>query len=345
MKQKPSIQIAPIAKITQRIQRTQRIQTECIRLAAIDIGTHSVRCLVAEIQPDENYRLLDDIRIPIGLGNDLAHSRNISHKASQRLIAALSHIMTLLKDLNVSKVSMIATSAFRKAQNSGEIAAKIQCSFGIDLQIISGKEEAMLVFESVLYNFKINTGSSRFAVADMGGGSTEISLGTANTDIEQTVSLDIGAIYLTDRFVRSNPVCKDELKTISETVRAELTKNLGRKGSVRTQLLVGVGGTFTTLAAVHMAQQQFSRKTQLHGYEMMASDIEHTAMFLYNKTISELRGITGVLYDRAKIVPAGVCAAVEVVRFLGAKRIVICDRGLREGLILRLVRTTLNLPG
>ena len=307
-----------------------------LRLAAIDMGTHSARCLVAEAQPDGNYRLLDDIRAPTSLGKDLALSKNISPAARQRLMAALRHIMDTLNGLNVSTVSLTATSALRTARNGGEVAAEIKRTLGVDVEIISGNEEALVVFESAAYSLDLGTG--RFAVADIGGGSTEISVGTASAGAEQIVSLDIGAVYLTDRLVRSNPVCKRQWNAIAKTVRAKLAKNLD-KDSVQTPLIVGTGGTLTTLAAVHMALQS-SRSDQLHGYVMPAADVEHTAMFLAGKTIAELRDTKGIPYDRAEIVPAGACAAVEIIRFLGAKRMVICDRGLREGLFLRLIRKT-----
>ncbi len=312
-------------------------QTSSLRLAAIDIGTHSVRCMVAEAQPDGSYQLLDDIRVSTALGKDIALSRKISPEARQRLMTALRRIITTLESLNVSTVSLTATSALRTAKNGNSIKAEIQRVFGVDLKRISGDEEALIVFESAAYS--LDLGAGRFAVADIGGGSVEISLGTADAGAVQVFSLDIGAVYLTDRIVRSDPVCKDEWHEIAKTVRTALTKNL-EKGSVQTPLLVGTGGTFTTLAAVHMALQ--SRKNHLHGYEMKAVDLEKTSMFLSGKTTAELKKTAGIPYDRAEIVPAGTSAAIEIIRFLGAKRIVICDRGLREGLLLRLIRKNLQ---
>lgn len=302
-----------------------------LKYAAIDVGTHAVRCLIAAAEGDGDFQPLEDIRIPTGLGSRLSGNAIISKNTYRRLMTALSRIMEITAVIGIDAVSITGTSALRTAENGGEIARTVSERLGIPFRIISGTEEARIAFKGAVHS--VRAGSSIVAMVDIGGGSTEIALGGPGGS-DFVSSMEMGAVNLTDRLIRSDPVSAADMNNLKITIGNILR---GACPDIRgaSPLLIGTGGTFSTLAAVHKGFEE-SPGIQ-HGYAMSQAALVWTVRMLVHRNVEELRRTRGIPYDRAKYVVAGAVLAREIMKFIGSDRLVLSERGFREGLMMELV--------
>ena len=303
------------------------------RIAAIDIGTNSIRCIIAETSNDGKFRILDDEKATVRLGERLAVTGVISDDASERAVEAIRRFRKLVAGFNVEAVEAVATSAVRTAANGTKLLATLSGELGYDIRIISGEEEAELTAASVFSNFDMY--GKRHAMIDIGGGSVEIVTAIGN-HVEQFYSLELGAVVMTDRFLKSNPVAEAELRKLQRHVRASLRRSFtGKKVSVDS--LIGSGGTLTALGYMAM-QMRKDNYVSIHGYEVLRSEVVHLLAMLFRKDLKERRTIPGLSQDRADIIVAGVVVIDELMRFFNANRVIVNERGIREGLLIRAVK-------
>ena len=300
------------------------------RLAAMDIGTNSIRCIVVEADQKGGYKVLDDEKSTVRLGEQLALTGAISPQASARAHAAVTHFRKLIAGLKVGAVEAIATSAMRRASNGQELLDALSAEFGHEIRIISGVEEAELAMVSAQRHFDMEY--KRYAVFDIGGGSLEI--GTAlGSHVEEFYSLDLGAVVMTEQFLKHDPARSGDLEKLQRHVRSQLKKQVDRS-SAQLYTLIGSGGTTTAIGS--MAMNAVGRSyASIHGYEVLRSEIVHMLAMLSRKTMQERRLVPGLNADRADIIVAGIAVVEELMRFFGANQLLVNERGIREGLIIR----------
>lgn len=309
------------------------------RLAAIDIGTNSIRCIVVEVDQQGRYMVLDDEKATVRLGENLAASGAISPAAFARAVDAMSRIRKLIDGLKVTEVEVVATSAVRSASNGGELVSVLSRELGREIRVITGDEEAELVARSVRHNFDMS--GKRYMIIDIGGGSVEIMSAVAN-HVESCVSLELGAVRMTDKFISSDPVKETELAKLKRHVRSELKAAFGdNRPSVQT--FIGSGGTITTLASMVMSMRKQAYSTS-HGYEVLRSEVVHLLAMLVRKDIKALRSVPGLNPDRADIIIAGLVVIDELMRYFGANMMLVNERGIREGLIISCMKRLQLLP-
>lgn len=300
------------------------------RLAAIDIGTNSIRCIVVETDETTGFRILDDEKATVRLGEGLARTGLISDEALQRARQALGRMKKITEGLGVTIVETVATSAIRRAKNGQAFIDVVRNDCGLDIRLISGEEEAELAMVSALHQFTLESG--RNIVFDIGGGSVEI-VCAAGHHIEETVSLELGAVVLTEDFSRSDPMSDKEFKALRQHIRRELKKVVsGQECSSR--MIIGSGGTVTAVGSmvVAMRREQYG---SLNGYEVLRSEVVHLLTMLRRKNLAERRELAGLNADRADIIVAGVVLVDELMCRFGANILRINDRGIREGLIVQ----------
>lgn len=309
------------------------------RLAAIDIGTNSIRCIVVEVDQQGRYMVLDDEKATVRLGENLAASGAISPAAFARAVDAMSRIRKLIDGLKVTEVEVVATSAVRSASNGGELVGVLSRELGREIRVITGDEEAELVARSVRHNFDMS--GKRYMIIDIGGGSVEIMSAVAN-HVESCFSLELGAVRMTDKFISSDPVKEAELTKLKRHVRSELKAVFGdNRPSVQT--FIGSGGTITTLASMVMSMRKQAYSTS-HGYEVLRSEVVHLLAMLVRKDIRALRSVPGLNPDRADIIIAGLVVIDELMRYFGANMMLVNERGIREGLIISCMKRLQLLP-
>jgi len=303
------------------------------RLAAIDIGSNSIRCIVVEVVNNSSFRILDDEKAAVRLGEALGDGSGISPAAWQRAMESLVRMKKIVDGYGVEYVEAVATSAVRKASNGLEFIRTVYERTGISVIVIPGEEEARLVSLSVLHNFDME--GIRYGMIDIGGGSLEIVTALGNR-IEEYYSLELGAVTLTEKFLRRDPVAGEDLQKLLKHVRMSLKETFAGEDA-KARFLVASGGTITTVAAMVMATRGEAYDS-VHGYEVLRSDIVHLLAMLVRKDVTARKGIPGLNPDRADIIVAGVAVVDELMKFFDANILRVNERGIREGLILDSLR-------
>lgn len=242
----------------------------------------------------------------------------------------LLRMKKIIDGYGVAHIEAVATSAVRQAANGAEFVQAVHERTGLAVRCIPGEEEARLVSLSVLHNFDLD--GIRYGMIDIGGGSVEIVTAVGNR-VEEYYSLELGAVTLTESFLRHDPVAEGDQRKLIKHIRACLKDAFTDDESVNARCLVASGGTITSVAAMIMAARGEAYDS-VHGYEVLRSDIVHLLAMLLRKDVKERRGVAGLNPDRADIIVAGVVLLDELMKFFGANILRVNERGIREGLIL-----------
>ena len=310
------------------------------RLAAMDIGTNSIRSIVIEVDGNGKYRILDDEKVTVRLGEGLNRSGSIAPAAWERALEALARQKKIVDGYRVRSIEAVATSAVRKAANGAAFIEAIRERVGLGVEVISGEEEAELAAMSAFHNFDLE--GVRHLVFDIGGGSLEL-VTALGTHIEEVLSLELGAVFLTEKFLKSDPVSPAEHDKLRRHVRKALKRSFDTQERKALQCLIGSGGTTTSVAAIAMAARG-ERHESLHGYELLRSEVVHLLAGLLRMDDKERRTLPGLSPDRSDIIVAGVTVIDELMDFFKTNLLRVNERGIREGLILRGLRRERLLP-
>jgi exopolyphosphatase/guanosine-5'-triphosphate,3'-diphosphate pyrophosphatase len=301
------------------------------RLAAIDVGTNTIRLTVAEVENDGTFRILDEEREMVRLGEHLDRTGRLSGEAMERALAAIGKMKAIADGFQVTETRAIATSAVREAANGRAFCREVLRHHKVRIDVISGEEEAQLAFGSATRHFNLEGRSS--AVVDIGGGSVEIIL-AAGTVIDQIHSLPLGAVRVTERLVRSDPLREKHWKLMRKEIDRSI-RAIGRPLH-RAEIMVGSGGSFTALA--HLAKwQREGRHGSVQGYVLTPAEVVHLLDQLREAPLERRRQIPGLSPDRADIIVAGATVISRLVKRLGTQQILVNERGIREGLLLRMI--------
>ena len=300
------------------------------RLAAIDLGSNSVRCIVVEVDKLGKFRVLDDEKATVRLGEGIVKDGAISEAAWQRTMDALSRMKKIVDGYKVIAVETVATSAVRQAANGAAFVKAVADNIGLPIAIISGEEEAELAALSALNNFDME--GTRYAMVDIGGGSVEV-ITALGSHIDEVFSLELGAVTLTENFITMDPINQKEYLRLRRHVRKTL-KTAFPPEEFPVHCLLGSGGTMTSIAAMVMAMRN-EEYGSIHGYEVFRSEVVHLLAMLLRKNLKERRSLPGLNPDRADIIIAGVTVVDELMGLFKANLLKINERGIREGLILK----------
>src|ERR671914_633475 len=307
------------------------------RLAAIDVGTNTIRLTVAEVQEDDTYRILDEEREMVRLGENLDRTGRLSPAAIERALAAIGKMKAIADGFKISGIRAIATSAVREAANGRSFIREVSRQHKVRIDVISGDEEAQLAFRTAARHFDFQGRST--AVVDIGGGSVEVIL-SAGTAIDHVYSLPLGAVRVTDRLMRSDPLRPKHWMQMKEEIDRGI-KSILRQPHHRAEIMIGSGGTFTSLA--HMSKfQREGRHGSVQGYVLTPAEVIQLLRRLREAPLETRRQIPGLSADRADIIVAGAAVISRLVRGLGSQQIMVNERGIRDGLLLRMIA---DLPG
>lgn len=298
------------------------------RLAAIDIGTNSIRCIVVAVEANDSIRIVGDEKAQVRLGEGLFASKKISRQAWDRAEAALQRMVLIARGLGVEVIEAVATSAVRQAKNGASFLRAMRDATGLEIRLISGDEEARLAALSAQYNFDLE--DSRYAVVDIGGGSVEVVTGVGR-HLGEIVSLELGAVYLTETFQGSDPPTEDQFKELRRHVRRELRHQA--PGGVQVAEVIGSGGTLTNIASMVMAMRG-EKFDSVHRYEVLRSELVHLLAMLRRKDLKARQATPGLDPARADIIIAGMTVVNELLRHFGCNLLRINQKGIREGMIL-----------
>ncbi len=295
-----------------------------MRVASIDIGTNTVLLLIADI--DGSLAVVhEEGRIP-RLGRDVDREGRIQISAFDKLAWILTEYRNVAVQFRVEKLIACATSAVRDAANREEFIRYLARASGIQVEVLSGVQEARWSFLGATSNF-----GRPAAVIDVGGGSTEITVPAAAGKLRH-LSLQIGSVRLTERHFRHQPPLPEEIRRASADIAAESSK-LGdvRPGDLT---LIGIAGTATTLACLDSGLKEFDR-LRVDGYELSWEAIGRWLQRLSQMTPQEILLLTEVARGREDILTAGVLILHDMMKLMGSSSLRVSERGLRHGLILR----------
>ncbi len=301
-------------------------------LAVIDVGSNTIRSLIVEAQRDGSYRTLDGERDMVRLASGLDRRGRLAPKAMRRAVAALGRMAEIARARGVRRIAVVATSALREARNRRLFIDRSRAQTGLRVRVISEDEEATLAFESAAHSFDL--GDQPCAVADVGGGSTEVIL-ALGSHIQRVDSLRLGAVALTEGFLRSDPVKKGEFKALRRKIRKQLRQ--ARIDAVPPpQFLIASGGTATAVAQMAMARQGLPGRPA-HGFEMTQAELLHLRQALLRRTLAERRQMPGLSPDRADIIIAGVAILYEILVHLKVNALRVSAYGIRHALLNRMI--------
>jgi exopolyphosphatase/guanosine-5'-triphosphate,3'-diphosphate pyrophosphatase len=309
-------------------------------LAGIDIGTNTLRLLIAETGSDPSFRELFSDRKITRLGQDLDRTGSISPEAAERTMAALLDFSGQIRQHAALHCAAIATSALRNASNSRAFIHDVKKRTGLDVGVITGDEEARLTLLGVaralprgLIRAKDGAWSSSLVI-DIGGGSTELIATRAGTSPVMT-SLPLGAVYMTERFLRRDPPTSGELGALRSAVRESLDRTAGMVQPDRGGVFIGTAGTITTLAAIDQGLTEYDPE-RINRHVLSREFIDDIVRKLGACTIEDRKGIRGVEKGREDIILAGAVIAQEIMERSGHVSLLVSDGGLREGIVLDL---------
>ncbi len=307
------------------------------RLAAIDIGSNSVRLMVAEPLRDGNYRILDEEREATRLGRTLNSTGSLDEAAIDLTLAALRRFKQIALGFQANPLRTIATCAVREATNGPEFCRRAKAELEIDVEIISAEQEARLAFYSVQRAFDL--AGKNVVIADIGGGSTELILASGNL-IEGTFTSPLGAVRLSEMFGQGGPLVDGEYEKLCKAIDNQLHK-LVRKPFFVPHFLIGSGGTFTSLAEIMMAAKH-QNGLPSRGYQVTHAELSHLLDRLRKLPLKIRRGVPGLSADRADIIVAGLTVIDRIMRQFAVNFLQVHNRGVRDGLILTMIDRNLG---
>jgi exopolyphosphatase/guanosine-5'-triphosphate,3'-diphosphate pyrophosphatase len=301
------------------------------RVGAIDIGTNSVRLLVADVDgagPDAKLQPLERQMRITRLGAGVDRNRSLAPDAIARTVDVLRGYRATLDDLGVTRLRATATSAARDASNRDDFFTAAHDALRITPELLSGDDEAALSFLGATAELDA---PAPFLVVDIGGGSTELVLGTdAPTGL---VSLDIGCVRVTEQFLESDPPAPEELSNAVASVR-DLVADVPRvvPGAADAATLVGLAGTVTTVAAIELGLPAYDPE-RIHHFRLTRDAAEDVFRTLATESAAQRAHNPGLEAGRVDVIVGGAIVLVSVMRVLGFDEMLVSEADILDGLV------------
>ncbi len=305
-------------------------------LAAIDVGTNSIHMVIVRVQTNlPSFTIIDRQKDTVRLGDRDPKTGNLTKEATQRAIASLSRCLEIAKAHHADDIVAVATSAVREASNGRDFLVDVSEKLGLDIDLISGQEEARRIYLGVLSGMEFN--QQPHAIIDIGGGSTELILGDGR-EPSFLRSTKVGAVRLTAEMVHSDPISDTEFNYLKAYARGMLERPveemLHRVKPGRSLTMVGTSGTIESLATIHACRTLGEAPEPLQGYTFSFNDLQELVHRFRRSSYKERLHMDGMNDRRAEIILAGAIILQEAMSLLGISHITICERALREGVIV-----------
>lgn len=307
-----------------------------MRLAAIDVGSNSVHLLIADVTPEGHLEIIDRVKEMVRLGRRSFTTGLLSQEAMDLAVRVLDHFQRLVEVRHVERVRAVATSAVREADNQSQFIARIKQETGIDVEVISGREEAQLIYHAAQHALGLEGGPH--LLVDLGGGSLELVLVKDQRPIWMK-SARLGAARMTERFLLDDPPTPAQCKRLEAHFEKEIGEQMQaarRAGVVRA---VCTSGTINTLIAMARAARG-EELGMLHGSTASAAEIARLCRKAVGASAAMRMALPGIDAKRTDQIPASAMLADFVLRRSGAKEMVACTWALREGMLLEMAEAT-----
>jgi exopolyphosphatase/guanosine-5'-triphosphate,3'-diphosphate pyrophosphatase len=298
------------------------------RLGIVDLGSNTARLAVFSYREGKWFRLADQIRQPVRLGEGLGDKGRLTRQAQQRAQAALQLFSDYAESTGLPTLEILGTSALRDATNQDEFLDRV-AHMGLEISILSGSQEAALGVLAVANGFSFHDAW----VVDLGGGSAQISQMRGRCFVEGR-ALPLGAVRLTERFLRSDPPRPKEIRRLEQALTEHLVPLIDRMQEAPAPL-VAMGGTIRNLARAVQKELDYPLGDRLHGYFLERSALEALVDRLLSCSLKKRGAIPGIKMDRADVIVAGSLVYRWLLRQIEAQGIWISGIGLREGALMK----------
>ena len=303
-----------------------------MRVAAIDCGTNSIRLLIADIDGSNFREVVRDMEI-VRLGQGVDETGQFHPDAIARTLTAVDKFAAEIAKRGVEKIRFCATSATRDATNRHLFVDGVRERLGIELEVISGDEEAALSFAGAIKDLDPSNGP--FLVVDIGGGSTEFVFGTST--VEAARSVNIGCVRMTERHISSDPATPEQIELARTDIQAAIAQAAAVVPITRAKTLVAVAGTATTVAAAALELPEYDRYA-IHLSRISAQQT-HDAATMFATKSREQRLLLGYMHPgRVDVIAAGSLVLSEIMKATGATEFVASESDILDGMAFSLAR-------
>jgi exopolyphosphatase/guanosine-5'-triphosphate,3'-diphosphate pyrophosphatase len=305
-------------------------------IAAIDLGTNSLHMVVVKIDPRlPAFSIIAREKETVRLGDRNLTTGELKPEIIKKAIAALGRFQEVAKTINAETIIAVATSAVREAPNGKDFLYRVETELGLSVDLISGQEEARRIYLGVLSGMEFH--NQPHMIIDIGGGSTELVLGDSH-QARTLTSTKVGAVRLTSELITTDPISNTEFMYLQSYTRGMLERSvdeiLGNLEFGESPRLVGTSGTIETLAMIHARENSTVIPSTLNGYQLSLKDLQELVNRLRKLSNSERAAIPGMPDKRAEVILAGAVILQEAMTLLGSESITVCERSLREGVIV-----------
>jgi exopolyphosphatase / guanosine-5'-triphosphate,3'-diphosphate pyrophosphatase len=300
------------------------------RLAAVDVGTNSTRLLVADVEGGRVVAEHAREMIITRLGKGVDRTGRFDPAALRRTLDVLAGYEATCRRLGVSRRRVVATSATRDAGNRRELLDGVRALLGVDAEVLSGEVEAATAYRGATHDLP---GEERTLVVDIGGGSTELILGTRTP--EAMVSLDLGCVRLHERHLHTDPPTADEVAALRADAAARLATVTETLDPASAERVVGVAGTITTVTAIGLGLDAYDPR-RIHRSALGAAEIAAVAGKLAAMTVAERAALPVMAKGREDVIAAGALLLDELVRTFGFPRVIASETDILDGVLLGL---------
>jgi exopolyphosphatase/guanosine-5'-triphosphate,3'-diphosphate pyrophosphatase len=293
-------------------------------VALLDIGSNAARFVLARITHGVGFRVLQRARVVTRLAG--GPPGTLPRKGVKAVLRGAHRFLKEVRYRRDPRVVAVATSAVRDARNSRRLLGPLRRTEGVEVEILSAREEARLGVLAAVESLSITDG----AIVDLGGGSLQITRVRRREPVS-THSLPLGAVRVTRQFLKHDPPTPKELRRLRQNVREQLL--IAPPSAGRAEPLIAMGGTARAVASMHLAARR--RRSRRHGLRLLPSELTAVRERLETLPERKRRKIRGLKADRAEIILGGVIVLEEVMAFGGYGSLVICTRGVADGILLR----------
>jgi exopolyphosphatase / guanosine-5'-triphosphate,3'-diphosphate pyrophosphatase len=297
-----------------------------VRVGAVDCGTNSVRLLVADVEGDRKTDVHREMRV-VRLGQGVDRTGELAAEALERTRDALVDYAATCRELGVERVRMVATSATRDARNRDEFRGMVEAVLGVPPEVVSGDEEAALSFDGATRG--LDPARGPFLVIDIGGGSTELVLGT--TAPEAALSVDVGCVRLTERHLLDDPPTSAQVAAAEADVDEALRRVREVVPVERARTAVGLAGSVTTVAALALALEAYD-PDRIHLSRISSADVAEVADRLLAMTRAERAALPVMHPGRVDVIGAGALVLATVVDRFALADVVVSESDILDGI-------------
>lgn len=301
------------------------------RVAAIDVGTNSTRLLVAEGRPG-GFRPIDRRMVITRLGQGVDRARVLAPEALERTLSTIAEYSATCGELGVQRLRVTGTSAVRDARNRDEFLDAVRALTGTEAELLSGEQEARATFLGAISD--LVTDSLVFVVLDIGGGSTELIVGS--DEPQRLASLDIGCVRLFEKHLHSDPPAPGEIAALRSEIDGALGPAVSSLEVPPGARLIGVAGTVTQLATLRAGVDVYDPEVTHHSV-LSHGDVRRLARRLQSLTYSQRKRVKGLEPGRADVIVAGAQILLAAMEHLDVAEALVSERDILDGLVLDLL--------